>query len=356
MKKAIALLFATLIFVATLTSCSVDKKDNTNEDSVPSIGVFTYSKNKSKLNYLNSDLEKLYSTDMDISFLGSYSNPAVYTGDKVYAVSESYGDKIKSSNEKVVMVNLKTNEVKTLELSFPSIYAMYAQGNSVYTITGLNHVSTLTRLDVETGEKKTFELDGFGMSYVYACGDTVYLVASDFDSDNSYATLYLLDEETLTVKKSYDVLEYLFNVNDMLELEGKLYIAPLSKLNANNEEVFISDLICLDLATGEIEVLKMGAKYPCQKIIKYKNELVLSNTNPISMEGQGLTFFDLDTKEIRTQELDEPAVHIQISGDYLYWLSMDKIAVYDLSKPKLTKAKEIDNVIDGMYVSTFFAF
>ncbi len=357
MKRIIALLSALLIFVVALSSCSSDKGQEKESDGTAQIGIFSYTGRKTNLSYHDSKLTKLSSNQFDFPSLGSYSYPTIHTDDKIYIVSEGNSeDYLNPTDDEVVMIDLKTKESKVLSLSFPAILQMFAHGNYVYTITGLNYKSTLTRLDAATGEKKEFKLDGFGMNHVYACGDTVYLACGDLLATDPYSKLYVLDENTLTVKKTYDIENYFFNVNSMLEVDGQLYIAPLSKLGRNGEELFISDLIRFDPQTEEFEVLETGAQYPCSEIVKYNDDLIISNSNPITVQGQEFTIYNPKTNKFTVKEVDSPTIHFEINGNYLYRLSMDKISVYDLTDYKFEKTAEMDTIVDDAYVSTFFAF
>ncbi len=350
MKRVLSLIFALLFLAVMLTSCAGREK----ADGTPALAVIETSEKKSYLNFYSADMELLSSTDVDKPMLGEYTAPAVYSDGKVFVIGEIKNKK--TTFETVMMIDVKDGSVTELPLSFSSIYSMCVFENCVYTITGINYVSALTRYDVSSGEKKEFKLDGFGMNFVYVYDDTVFLVDAD-TSGTPHATLYLLDVQTFEVKEVYDVKNYFYSVNDMLVSDGVLYIAPLTRLDKNGKEIFVSNLVCFDFDKKEFREIAIKSEYPCKDILKCKEGLVIANTNPVLLEGQGLTVYNFNSDELTTKTVAEPTIDIQCKGERLYQLSEEKISVFDLGESDFPRIKTVDSCVrEGYKATTFFVF
>ncbi len=331
------------MFAVLFTSCS----DNNSSLDSAVVGVVETSRWNTRVSYYDSDDTLLKTKKVFLPMVGYITHPAVCTDGKAFAVSgigEFY------ANSKVIMSDTTSNGIKKLKISESAVFSMHAQGDAVFCIGGLT--SDLIRFDIKTQEELTFNPEDYNGNFVYAFDDTVYFVADN----GQESVLYLLDEETLAVKKQYNTTKYFYAVEDMQFFDGKLYIAAFTKIDNNGMEAYNSDLVCFDAENETFDVIEIESDEPCKSLAASGEYLVLSSGDSRTSEKQHLTVINSNKSEVHTKEVDFLIDQVECKGDKLYCLSEeDKLVVFDLTDSELPILKEVDvSTKEGFGVSAFF--
>ncbi len=192
----------------------------------------------------------------------------------------------------VLEINKESKEIVKYKIWDKPITAIAVADDKVFVAGNLNNVYQIAAYNKETETTAELELKDSLILYMEAYGDRLYAFSSVLGSNPNTSLLYVIDISRLEVMEIIDISSCGSLQLGSCMIEGILYFTS----NRSIDDGMSTDLYGLDTASREIFSYDIKNPFPFQ-IEERGGQLFISHYDPVNLEGNGLTVFDLETKE-----------------------------------------------------------
>ncbi|MBS4539704.1 hypothetical protein GOQ27_14615 [Clostridium sp. D2Q-11] len=353
MKRLIIILMV-VISVLLLFACDTEKeKTEYNKDY--SVGVIetTEQKNRSRLTFYDIDLAKVNSIEYNLGSMGSYFYPPKVFDNYMYVVPQGIGNR----KEKTVIfeLNLETGETKEYDMGLQNMNSFCITDKYIFGVATWNHTSIIARYDKNLKEIKTLEFSEIFIELMEPTDDN--LMAFGGSKVESY--LYKIDIEKLRIEKEYNIIEHGLVHEGAVVIGDDLYFTNTTKQGDGKEDLENDTMSVFHMNDETFEKIQLESDSPSH-IIEYNNKLFIVHCNLVIGEGNEISIYDIETKEIELIELGHNVCQIEIQDNILYAIDYEKnLYKYILSEDKLELENQVDlDTTEGekehFYIGGFF--
>lgn len=310
------------------------------------IGVVetTASDYKSSIHWYDNDLNLLLKQNLKYAMLGSAFHNPVYDNEEIYMIPQGLGNQ--KDSKKVISFN--KNDFSITEFSFKNIALndVAISGNYIYTINTLNGNTHICRLNESDNTFKEIIIENEYISGITTAKGKLYAFSADMLAPSPEFTLYIYNE-ALEVLDKKDITQYGTGQYKFMQDENNLYAGIMF----TKEDEPGSTLLKISIDTNEIEEIQIGEAFP-NDILQYKDNILVTNHDPIAYEGTKITVLDKNTKNFQSVELNRKTEFAGIMDNLLVIANQETISLYHIENNfELVKEVSIDKQNDT-YISS----
>lgn len=341
--KVFLLVFISLI----LTSCIKSNYKNYKYGVVKT----TEQKDQSYILFYDDKLHELGKQSIKYGSMGDgFLLPIIYDN-YMYIVPKGLG---KTKEHTFVMeYNLDNGEVNKYNTGLQNMNGISITEDSVYGVNTMNSYTNIVKCDKETKRIIKTELEGVYIGYLKTYGNIIYAFGEELKSGNRKICLYLFDSKNLDLLDKIDITSIGFGQESTLIKNNKLYFNTQYEVGGFEDKI-ANKLSEYDIDSGEIKTYELKEDFPFQ-IMEFGDKLLITHFDPVRVEGNKISIFDLKTGNSEMIELEHDIWQLEKDGNNFVVLGNDCLYIYD-SSFKLINSTEIA-VNDGhlyYYLSGFF--
>lgn len=241
---------------------------------------------KSKIMWFDDDLNEAGTTNLKYAALGSHFYSPVLDDGEQYLIPQGLGNR--KDTKKVISINNENLDITEYPFTNVALNNMAVINYNVYAVNTLNAASYLEKYNKLTKESKDIV---FHKRYVYsiiASDEVLYAFSISLEAGNSSIILTILDKD-LNIIKELDVSNH--GVTSQKYCEDNEFIYTTIALSRYDEPV--SKVLKINKSDYKLSAIEDVGKDP-NDIFLYKDRLIITNFNPVLLNGTEITIADKD--------------------------------------------------------------
>ncbi len=336
-----------LIIVVFLVSCSVGNKPYSSNYSIGLIES-TGQKNNSVITYFKEDLTKVNSISYPYGSMNyhGFATPIVEDG-FLYTIPLGLSDR--KDLGILMKMALESGKTETIKFNRTNITGAVVTKDAYYVVSNLNSSSYIDRYDRLSNQIETVVMDnslvmsiaehqgkivGTGVLFEDAEKYQVWLLEFDFDTKSHH----LLADLSPFCKDTESPSHF-------LSYGDKLYMT------------YLDNLLVYESSNDFVSAINLNAPYANQMIV-YKEQLYIVHADVVTHAVKSkITVFDPKTQLMKTHELNNNVIQIEVLKDKMIALDLDTDSIY-VYQVENDQIKQINQIVlsptKNLYMSAIF--
>lgn len=339
MKRICSICLLILMLSVTAGGCGISGRQ---QSDVRNLGIGVIETNgsieSSQITFYDDNLNLQMTLALNYATInGIFYNPLVYNGD-LYIIPQGYANfKDEKKALKIRLSNLEKKEYKIDQIAMNSIAV---DETNIYTCNNLNGDSYINKCNKESGQVETIKIKHVYISLLLFHRGALYAFGTT-PEDQSYLYRYSSNLQLIST----------------VDISG--YGCDIYKAVAYGDTIFITDrgrtVSAYSIKDKKAETIELDQGYALDMVI-HNHVLIVSHFDLVRLEGGGISFYDLNTKEKKYYDLEHGAEQIALKGDFLYVMSEPRVYQYrivdmglELVKETEVKKRNKDNYFSGIF-------
>lgn len=349
MKKLLCIVLVCILSIITFSGCNSNNHKAIDTEEI-AVGIIETRGNieKSRILFLDDELNELGSLPLDYATVGDSFEKALVSGNKLYTIPQ--GINTEKDEKTVLEIDLDNLDIKKHSIEQIAMYGITVDDENIYTANNLNGVNHISKCNKSNGEVDTLDFNSDYITNLFYSNGKLYAFCEPFnESELRESVIYIYDDE-LNLLNKVDTTDCGTGRYKAMEYNGNVYFTNMTDKNDN----FANTIGVLNTTDDSLETIKLTQDCPSDLQV-YNNKLYITHYNLVQHLGGGLTVYDLETKEQTYTDFNHGAEQMSIANDKMYVLSDRTLYVYDMNTMELVSSTDIspmDN--DYSYLSGLF--
>ncbi len=348
MKRQLYMAAAWILAVLLLVGCEASRPADIQTENI-AVGVIETKQNKekSRILFLDSDMNELGSLALDYATVGNIYYKPLIVNNTLYIIPQ--GIATKKDAETVLEIDLSDLSIKKHSIEQLAMNSVAASETAVYTCNTLSGVSYINKCDKETGGTENINIPSTYISKLLYDNGCLYAFGTTQTDEVMLSELLIYDGD-LNLLEKIDITECGATQYKAIAHEGYIYFTSGTDKNDNPTNTVGK----VNTADYSLEIIELNENHPLDLAV-HNGKLFISHFNVTQLIGGGLSVYDLETKELTEYSFEHGAEQMSIANDKLYILTDWKIYVYDIGSMELTDTASISPMDkDYSYLSGLF--
>lgn len=348
MKKTLCIIIS-LILILVLVACT------NNADEIPisdiEIGIIETrgNKNSSRLVFFDDELNEIGELPLKYATVGDPSQTPLVQDKELYVIPQGYA--FSKNEKKVLCIDLQSMQVKKYTVDGIAMNSIAVSDEYIYTCNNLNGVSYINRCSQDEGKVNTIAVDISCLTNIIYANEQLYAFGTDVSETEGMRTYVNVYDTELNLVEQKDITSFGMAQYYALEYEDAIYFT-------SGTDVFdqaTSIIGKINTNTYEIDQIDLKHIYP-NELRVYKNYLVISHYDAVQNKGGGISFYDMQTKELTYYDLEHGVSSMNIVDNNLYILHERNLYHYDIETMQLKNTTVVSHMDeDYSYLTGIFA-
>lgn len=326
-----------LFFVFMLVACM--PKEIKNPEAIK-IGVVETSGThyKSVIHWYDQDLEVIDQHTLSYASLGNTFVKPTYYEEEIFLIPE--GIFTKKDTEKVISIDKNDFEIKEYSVPNIALQDVAVTDDYIFTISNLNYVTHLSRVDKKSQEFTEITYDGALMTSIIA-NDNKLFIFGNMNRQIENEFIYVMDVD-FNMLETIDLKDVGRGAYKFLVDEQTLY----ASISRAIDDRAIASILKLNLDSYAFEIIELDILEP-DSLVKYKDTLIIAHNDITTGKGSKVSVLNLKTFEKDTFDLGSDLAYMDVYKNYLVTSDAENLSLFDIEKDfKLLKEISVDKKAD----------
>ena len=326
-----------------------------NTDFYLAVIETTEQANKSNITFYNKDLIAVGTREIKLGSMGSsFDLPRIY-GKNMYVIPKGIGNQ---KDLTVIMeYDMETGKYETYDMKQPGMNSFSVDEKSIYSVNTLNNTSIISWRDKSSANVKTISKQDVYIGRLDLYDDTLYAFAMTKEKEGIKSNLYLIDTKSFEITATLDISKSGTGQYFSIKIGDAVYFTNQNEISGMTERSSYN-LSRLSIKDKTILNIRLKEEHPFQ-IVNYKDKLIISHYDPVQIQGNKITLYDLETNEQQVVTLENNLSQILIKDDKVYSTDGEYLYAYSINNTAFKLINKIDiytkrNSSTFYYVSGFF--